>query len=82
MKKGKINQTKMNIGLLVLCGNLCQNVKWISSYLAHDLPVNFLCCECKVFRFPVEVSARSDGLTRKTINGLPEFSRKMFRNST
>ena len=41
------------------------NIKWISPYLAHDLSVNFRYCKFKVFRFPVEVSARSDGFTRK-----------------
>lgn len=39
------------MGLLVLCGSQCQNIKWICSYLAHDLPANFLCFEnkCSVF---------------------------------
>lgn len=55
----------MNGAFTVLCGSLCQNIKWSSLYLAHDLPVNFLCCKCKVFRFPVEVSTRSDGFTKK-----------------
>jgi len=55
----------MNGTFMVLCGSLCQKIKWSSLYLAHDLPVNFLCCKCKVFRFPVEVSTRSDGFTKK-----------------
>ena len=73
----------MNGAFTVLCGSLCQNIKWSSLYLAHDLPVNFLCCKCKVFRFPVEVSTRSDGFPKKnTINGYRGFPRKRLTNST
>ena len=67
----------MNGAFTVLCGSLCQNIKWSSLYLAHDLPVNFLCCKCKVFRFPVEVSTRSDGFPKKKHNKrLSGFSQK------